>query len=90
MEKYLLNKKGRKLYKEDIITFLEGKQRLINSIKASPVFTKEMENNNLDYFNKILDDLKLLTPEGEQLEDYQVIEFLKSFEESSDIYPRHR
>lgn len=77
MEKYLLTKNGKKLYRDDIKAFLEGKRKILNDIKTSPVFTTEMVSNNLDYFNSILDNLKLLTPDGQQLEDYQIKQFLE-------------
>lgn len=74
MYEYLVASDGQKIYYEDIERYYELKEDFLKKIKSSPRFTEDAINNNFDMYNKILDQLKLSTPDGKKLEDSKVFE----------------
>ena len=71
---YLLTSDGQKIYYEDLEKYFNMKEEFIQKIKLSPKFTQDAINQNFDMYYKILDDLKLSTPDGKKLEDSEVFE----------------
>lgn len=77
MYEYLLTKDNEKVYFEDVIRYMNVKKNIEKEIKSSQRFYFDAQNQDFTMYNKIMDDLKLRTPDGTKLSDYEVLNLYK-------------
>ena len=78
MYEYLLTKDNEKVYFEDVIRYMNVKKNIEREIKSSQRFYFDAQNQDFTMYNKIMDDLKLRTPDGIKLSDYEVLNLYKN------------
>lgn len=90
---YLISPNGQKLDNSKIREYMETKKELLKNIRMSGQFNQELESGDLSYYYTVLEDLKLMTPNNNKIEDDEVYNmFLSdtSTEEDKDSIDKFR
>lgn len=74
MYKFLVTSDNEKVYYDDILYYMQMKRYVKNRIMKSPRFVYDAEHQNFEMYNKVMEGLRLRTPDGKILQDYEVME----------------
>lgn len=68
----------------EIIEFMISRRALIEQMRRSPYFHKQLQSGDLSDYNKQIENLKFRDENGNTIEDDEVINLIKEMEEEEE------
>lgn len=84
MEKEIFSPKGEPLSEQEIREYIAIKKYLIQKMKNSPRYHKQLQTGDLSEYNKILEELKFKDKDGNLIDDEEIYALIKFEDEEEE------